>query len=77
MKRNQILDQAAHFFLGPLCVAPALFDQFWACPVLMGLAREVEQMVNKGDWDWGWGRSVDMIFWALGGVVLQVASCFI
>jgi hypothetical protein len=72
--KSQCRDQALHFFVGLAATLPAVWGHYWAGPVLVGLAREIEQMVNKGDWDWGLGRSLDMVFWALAGLAVQIVG---
>jgi hypothetical protein len=69
--------QLAHLALGFAIPATAITGHYWATAYLICLVREHAQMQQKKrdlghPWDWGRGRTVDLIFWTLGGLVLSI-----
>ncbi len=44
---KQLVDQTLHFVGAMLLLFPAIWGQFWASALLIGLLREVEQMRAK------------------------------
>ena len=71
---KQLVDQTLHLLGAMLILAPSVWGQFWASALLIGAGRELEQIRAKGvGWSWHWRRTLDVAFWVVGGVVLQVA----
>ncbi|NIR03649.1 MAG: hypothetical protein GTN78_26225 [Gemmatimonadales bacterium] len=71
-------DDFWHTLGGILVPLPALLGWPIFTAVAVGLLREIAQMQQKKKdlghpWDWGLGRTIDMIGWLLGGIILQGA----
>jgi hypothetical protein len=70
------LNDIGHVAGAVLVPLPALLGYPIGTALAVGLLREVAQMQQKKKdlghpWDWGWGRTRDMLGWTLGGVILQ------
>lgn len=78
---REFVDQFAHFVVGLIVLATPLFVPcgFVISAFLIGFIREQGQELEaKGSavawkfWNWGKGRWIDIFFWTLSGVVLEV-----
>jgi len=70
------LDDVAHFAGAALFPVPAVLGWPVVSAILYGLLREHAQMQQKKkdlghSWDWGWGRTRDMLGWLAGGALIQ------
>lgn len=78
---KEVIDQIAHYVVGLIVLVTPLFVPFGfvISGFLIGFIREQGQELEANGskaawkfWNWGKGRWIDILFWTLAGVTLEI-----